>query len=92
MGVECYVSAEELSVFVFDLRAAARREGAMEDAERGKFTEEVSRGGGRGWDKEYKQEDYVLKKQGTFSSKTRKDTVINEGRKEDSGLCECLSF
>ena len=35
-----------------DLRAAARREGAMEDAEKGKFTEEVSRGGGRGWDKE----------------------------------------
>lgn len=33
MGVECYVSAEELSVFVFDLRAAARREGAMEDAD-----------------------------------------------------------
>lgn len=46
MGVECYVSAEELSVFVFDLRAAARREGAMEDAERGnlqrKFPEEVA--------------------------------------------------
>ena len=48
-----YVNAEELSVFVFDLRPAARREGATEDAERGKFTEEVSRGGGRGWDKEY---------------------------------------
>ena len=74
-----------------DLRAAARREGAMEDAEKGKFTEEVSRGGGRCWDKEYEQEDYVLK-QDTFSSKTRKDTGINEGRKEDSGLCESFSF
>ena len=51
-----------------------------------------SRGGGRGWDKEYEQEDYVLKKQGTFSSKIRKDTGINEGGKEDSGLCESLSF
>ena len=87
-----YVNAEQLSVFVFDLRAAARREGATEDAERGKFTEEVSRGGGRGWDKEYEQEDYVLKKQGTFSSKIRKDTGINEGGKEDSGLYESLSF
>ena len=87
-----YVNAEQLSVFVFDLRAAARREGATEDAERGKFTEEVSRGGGRGWDKEYEQEDYVLKKQGTFSSKIRKDTGINEGGKEDSGLYGSLSF
>lgn len=42
------VDTEDLHMFVFDLRAAARK-GAGEDTEREKFTEEVSRGGDRGW-------------------------------------------
>lgn len=50
------VDTEDLHMFVFDLRAAARK-GAGEDTEREKFTEEVSRGGDRVWGQEHTWED-----------------------------------
>lgn len=52
-----YVDTGDLSMFMFYLRAKARRREDAVEAREGKFMEEFSRGCDRGWDKEHKWEE-----------------------------------